>query len=471
MALVLINDMAELARYARDIKAFVAEVQPKYSSHVVDALLEWFVNFRSDATATFASKRGINFFGRKSSLRALFFLLMYQDRQLVAFAPLFKFDVDFGDGAGSYEVVSFCPDSTLFFYSDILIKSGCEESALQSFFDFLRQYNKANPYILLLNHIPSNSNSLALLTKYSMDLPTHGFKVSLSPVLWRGGLYPWNLASLKDALKDAAGKELPETTITRINEAMDLVSSANKTMMVFKRNHLSLKSAIYRIFDDPKPCNALFDLYNEVESIFQSCPVKYPYLALPESGEELADSLSPSKRYYYKRYRKQFLAKEGNFLKLTAEAIADQDIHDFISLHRERWGNSSNILNKMTASFLFSFLKTLALNGFLTLFFAVHQSERIACLCCLDFPGRREFFSSGRSLQAEKLRAGKLLLHESIMDSIEAGQGQFDFGYGDEAYKSDYNWSYLTNNVVALFHELNPKQFPNIFSVYEEVHL
>jgi hypothetical protein len=470
MELVFIQDMNELSAHYQTIKTFVNDTRPKYSSHVIDALIEWFTSFSSDEESAFAAKRGINFLGRKSSLCSLFFLLIYHENELIAFAPFFRFKVDFGDALARYEVVSFCPDSTIFFYNDILIKKGHEACALQALFEFFRQYNKTTPHIILLNHIPSSSDTLPLLFKHSLGLSPYGFNVSISPVFWRGGLYPWNLNKLQTILQDAQNNgTLSDTNCKNINTAIDKISASNKTMLVFKKNHPSLKSSVYSIFSESKPSDALFDLYNAVESIFQSHPVKYPYLALPGSPDAFVNSLSPSKRYYYQRYRKQFFANDGHFVKLHADSVADQDIHDFISLHRERWGNKSNILNNSTSSFLFSFLQKLALNGLLTLFFAVYQSKRIACLCCIDFNGRREFLSSGRSLHDEKLRAGKLLLYDAIIDSINDGLYLFDFGYGDEAYKSDFNWSYLTNNVIALFYNLHPKQFSNIFPLYEEL--
>lgn len=470
MELVLIQDMNELSAHYQAVKTFVNDTRPKYSSHVIDALMAWFTSFSSDEDYAFASKRGLNFLGRKSSLRSLFFLLVYHDSELIAFAPLFRFTVDFGDAHACYEVVSFCPDSTIFFYNDILIKESHEACALQALFEFFRHYNKTTPHIILLNHIPSSSDTLPLLLKHSLDLSPNGFNVSISPVFWRGGLYPWNLNKLQTVLRNAQNNDtLSDTTCKNINTAIEKISASNKTMLVFKKNHLSLKSSVYSIFSESKPSDTLFDLYNAVESIFQSYPVKYPYLALPKSPDAFVNSLSSSKRYYYQRYRKQFLANNGTFVKLHARSIADQDIHDFMSLHRERWGSRSNILNTATSSFLFSFLQKLALNGLLTLFFAEHQSKRIACVCCIDFNGRREFLSSGRSLTDEKLRAGKILLFDAIIDSINDGLYLFDFGYGDEAYKSDFNWSYLTNNVIALFYNLHPKQFSNIFPLYEEL--
>lgn len=470
MKWLLIQDTNELSAYYQDIKTFVNNAQPQYTSHVVDALMEWFASFSSDKDSNFALKRGINFFGRKSSLCSLFFLLIYDDNELIAFAPLFRFKVHFGDAPASYEVVAFCPDSTIFFYNDILIKEGSEKRALQTFFEFFRHYNETTPHIILLNHIPSSSSTLPLLLKHSMDLTPYGFNVSISPVYWRGGLYPWNLSKIQTILQNAQNNDnFSGTTHKNIDIAMSEINASNKAMLIFKKNHLYLKSLIYRIFSENKPSDTLFDLYNAIEAIFQSYPVKFPYLNLPKSPDDFDNSLSSSKRYYYNRYRKRFLANDGHFVKLHADSIADQDIHDFISLHRERWGNNSIILNNSTSSFLFSFLQKLALNGLLTLFFAIYQSRRIACLCCIDFNGRREFFLSGRSLNDEKLRAGKLLLYESMIDSINDGLYVFDFGYGDQEYKSDFNWSYLTNNVIGLFYNLHPKQFSNIFPFYEEL--
>lgn len=470
MQLILIEETNEISSYYQDIKTFVNSTKPRYSSHVIDALMEWFTSFSSDKDSTFAIKRGVNFLGRKSSLCSLFFLLIYDDNELIAFAPLFRFKVYFGDDPASYEVVAFCPDSTIFFYNDILIKEGSEGRVLQTVFEFFRHYNDTTPHIILLNHIPSSSNTLPILSKHSMGLTSYGFNVSMSPVYWRGGLYPWNLAKVQSILQNARNNDtLADTTCEKIDLIIREINASNKAMLVFKKNHHSLKSSIDRIFSDSNHSDSLSDLYNAIEAIFQSYPVKYPYLNLPKSPDDFDNSLSPSKRYYYKRYRKRFLADNGEFVKLHADSIAGQDIHDFISLHRERWGKNSIILNNSTSSFLFSFLQKLALSGKLTLFFAIFQSKRIASLCCIDFNGRREFFLSGRSLNDEKSRAGKLLLYESMIDSINDGLYLFDFGYGDQEYKSDFNWSHVTNNVIALFYKLDPKQFPNIFPVYEEL--
>ncbi len=470
MRLIVIQDMNELPAYYQDIKSFGDDALSKHSSHVIDALMEWFVSFRSDDDTTFAAKRGINFLGRKSVLSSLFFILMYHGDTLIAFAPLFRFKVHLGDTPTGYEVISFCPDSTIFFYNDILLKSGFEPRALQAFVDFFRDYNKADPYIVLLNHIPSSSGTLPLLLKHSMGLLPHGFNVGTSPVFWRGGVYPWNLGKMQSTLQNAYDSgAFSDTARASIRTAIEKITTANRPMLVFKKNHLPLKSYIYKVFSEGGPSDSLFDLYNAIEALFQSHPVKYPYLALPESPDDFVNSLSSGKRYYYQRYRKQFLADNGHFVKLRGNSIAGQDIDEFITLHRERWGANSNILNKMTASFIFSFLKQLALNGHLTLFFACHESRRIASMCCIDLNGRREFLSSGRSLNDEKLRAGKLLLFEAIIDSINDGLRVFDFGYGDEAYKSDFNWSYVTNNVIALSHNLHPRQFANIMPLYEEV--
>ena len=173
-----------------------------------------------------------------------------------------------------------------------------------------------------MNHIPSSSDTLPLLFKHSLGLSPYGFNVSISPVFWRGGLYPWNLNKLQTILQNAQNNgTLSDTNCKNINSAIDKINASNKTMLVFKKNHPSLKSSVYSIFSESKPSDALFDLYNAVESIFQSHPVKYPYLALPKSPDAFVNSLSPSKRYYYQRYRKQFLWPP-NFPGSTSEYVS-----------------------------------------------------------------------------------------------------------------------------------------------------
>jgi Acetyltransferase (GNAT) domain len=472
MQVKLIENEDQLAEFYMRIKRFVDDTKPKYCSHIIDALLEWFRSFGSRDNDAFIGRRGINFLGRNSKLCSLFFLLVYDEQQVRAFAPLFRFKVDLGEGVEDYEVLSFCPDSTIFFYNDILIEPNFEERALDVLLEFFRKYNRPKPFVVLFNHLPSSSRTLPLLLERSMDLMSDGFRVSVSSVFWRGGLYPWNLGKLLAILENAERDlELSETTRKNIGATISEIRAANRTMLIFRSNHAPLKSSIYRIFEKCKPSGSLLDLYNALEEVFQSHPVKYPYIKLPESKEVFVNSLSSSKRYYYERYRKRFLSNNGQFVKIHGDAIVDQDIQDFISLHRERWGNNSNILNRLTAPFLQSFLKKLSLDGLLTLFFASYESRRVACLCCIDFSGRREFLSSGRSVSDQNLRAGKLLLYEGIVDSIDEGLRLFDFGYGDEAYKADFNWSFLTTNVVALFHKEQPRQFSNIFSVYEELFL
>lgn len=473
MRTVCIQNMSEFEDCCAEIKAFINKVQPDYASHVVDALIEWFNSFTTDEHASFASRRGLNFLGRTSRLESLFFLLVYDDaEQLAAFAPLFRFRVSSTDPVHSCEMLAFCPDSTVFFYHDIRIRQGSEAAAIQNIFEFFRQYNRSSAYIVLFNHIPSDSCNFPLLVQGSIELSRYGFHAGVSPVFWRGGIYPWNAEKLSMILESALNDDsYSDLTRTQISRVLDALGGSHKTMLAFKNNHGPLKAILYGIFSENRPSEPLCELYNAIEPVFQSCPVKYPYLALPASPEEFASALSSSKRYYYQRYRTRFFSGNGRFEKLHGGSVTDQDIHDFIELHRERWGRSSNILNGLTAEFVFTFLKKMAVNGLLTLFFAVYEAERIACICCIDFNRRREFFSSGRSLRNEKLRAGKLLLHETILDAIQEGYALFDFAYGDEAYKADFNWSYRINNVVALFHNLHPKQFPNLFPLYEEVML
>lgn len=73
MELVFIQNMNELSAHYQTIKTFVNDTRPKYSSHVIDALIEWFTSFSSDEESAFAAKRGINFLGRRAACAPCFF--------------------------------------------------------------------------------------------------------------------------------------------------------------------------------------------------------------------------------------------------------------------------------------------------------------------------------------------------------------------------------------------------------------
>lgn len=472
MRIVLVQSREDIPAYRDDIQRLSAAAAPRYSCHVLEALTVWFDSFHSDSGALFAELRGRNLIGRASTLDSPFFLLIYSDQVLVAFAPLFRFSAQLGDGPGRREVICFCPDSTVFFYNDILAMPGSEEAAAGAMTGFFRQYQASAPYVVLFNHMPSCSVTLPLLARSAAELPYHRFKASVSPLFWRGGVYPWNRGRLLGILEAAAEDPLlGDDTRNAARESAGMITSAHRAMLMFEKNHLPIKAAIYRTLCDAGQSEAAGRLRAAIDSILQSSPVKYPYIALPETGEEFSAAMSQSRRYYYRRYGRQFLESGGSFMKVCGRSISERDIRDFIALHRDRWGADSNVISGSTEPFVRSFLATMAANGLLTLFFAEQDSRRVAAVCCIDFPGRREFFSSGRSREAEKTRAGKLLLHHSIIDAIQHGFRQFDLGYGDEAYKSDFDWSCTGNNVLALFHDLNPAACRGIFPLYEELML
>ena len=63
-----------------------------------------------------------------------------------------------------------------------------------------------------------------------------------------------------------------------------------------------------RIRDIIRDCNDKPNLskdLNEILDIFDTKPIVYPYLYLPENADAFYSSLSSSKRYFYRRYMKK----------------------------------------------------------------------------------------------------------------------------------------------------------------------
>ncbi|NOY60722.1 MAG: GNAT family N-acetyltransferase, partial [Calditrichaeota bacterium] len=199
--------------------------------------------------------------------------------------------------------------------------------------------------------------------------------------------------------------------------------------------------------------------------------IVYPYLKLPGGVDAYLGSLSKGTRRYFRRYKKQFIEQGGSFEKLTGGQITEKDVQDYLDLHFQRWHEESAALNDVTRAFhLESSLKMAGLNQF-TLFFAKHNGARIAAHSCFDIGKRREGYFTGREPEKEELRAGRLLYMETILDAIEEGFTEYNFGYGGDSYKLSF-----TDTVGKTVHFLlaakgNMPNLEKLYPKYELLHL
>jgi CelD/BcsL family acetyltransferase involved in cellulose biosynthesis len=133
-----------------------------------------------------------------------------------------------------------------------------------------------------------------------------------------------------------------------------------------------------------------------------------------------------------------------------------------------RWGNDSTVICGDSSK---EFHKELAIemakqNKF-TIFFSTLNGKRIAAHTCFDINNRREFYLPGRNPKHEKLRAGSLLLMETILDAIDSGFEIYDFGVVGFDYKMDFTKLTYTTRNFLIYKDYDQPDIDMIYSGLE----
>lgn len=441
------------------------------TSHRFQNLIYWFRCFSTRDDESFGTKRGRNFIGTKCWLLRPEFFIIRNENSILAIVPLFLFKFFIRQTQKYYHMLSFCPDSSIFFYQDILLEPNQRKDIINAFFDYVSLYLKGNDYLLYLGHIPEKSPNVAYIKRYLSTCVDHGYQGGCCYNYWRGGVYPWNISrmtSILNRIQNHCHIAWPDLNC-EIAEIINVLQSQTEALLFFKKTQKAIEGTLINLIDRLSALPEINNLVLKLSSTLKDKPILYPFLTLPQNKDTFLNNLSKSKRYYYQRYTNKFYSAGGDFENLNSQLINNQDIEDFLDLHIMRWGSESAAIMKETLSFQKNIFRLMKTHNQLRLFFARHRGERIASVACFDINGRREFYYSGRSMKYSKLRAGKLLVHFSILDAIDKSLSIFDFGYGDDEYKFDYTTSSERLYSFILACSGHMPDSTDIFPVYEKI--
>jgi CelD/BcsL family acetyltransferase involved in cellulose biosynthesis len=126
-------------------------------------------------------------------------------------------------------------------------------------------------------------------------------------------------------------------------------------------------------------------------------------------------------------------------------------------------------VNDGTLAFHRELSMRMAKAGVFRLFFATVNGRRLAAHACFDVGGRREYFFSGRSPEAETLRAGKLMVFHTVVDAVEKGFATYDFGYGGDEYKADFTKTHRRVKSLFLARKGELLDLEGLFTKYEQM--
>jgi len=463
-----LNSFKDIEQITLKSNEFADCIGSNLAFHRIQMPLLWWKHFSSQDDVDFGTKRGRNVLGYKLWVRNPAFIIVENQGRLLGIAPLFVSQVLIERGHEPLQILSFCPDSVLFFYQDFLVHADYRADVISDIFREIDRLISSNDMMLFLGHIPEDSENIALIRKEIERRRREGWIGTEAKNFSRGGIFPWNVPSLTKELQRLE-KELPKQSEAAIKARSLLadLDAQTSALMMFPATRKKLEMKVDEILRVTKGVNGAEDLARHVTASIASKPILYPYMKTQKDIDSFYSSLSASRRYYYSRYMKKFVDSGGVFENIPPENITALEVREYLDLHMARWGNESAAVNKNTLIFHEEAALAMAEKGYFRLFFAKHDNKRIAALACFDIGKKREFYYSGRTTSDDSLRAGKLIVLFSILDAIERKIPIYDFGYGGDKYKFDFTSDLITLRSFFLREGKELPDMEKLFPMYE----
>jgi len=460
----ILQNLQQIEAIIPRCRILAQQAQSYIPFHQFEVWLTWWENFHSLSPFDFGERRGRNFIGSQSTVKDLIMISAENNDHLVGVLPLVLVEAKIAGEKTPRKILTFPGDSVLIPYQDILVHPDDWEKIVSILFKAAVSISREMNAFLFLSYIPDNSPHIDFLKNKLGAYIDNGYEGAFLKNRRRGGVHPWTLDSLTYYVKKLTEKG----NATELAELCNDLDKTTAATLLFPKTRLALQRRIESALKAVAANELVADEIRNIRGLLEPADIVYPYLKLPNSIDNYLSSLSKGTRRYFRRYRKQFIEQGGSFEKLTGEQITEKDIEDYLDLHFQRWHEESAALNEATRAFHFeSNLKMAGLNQF-TLFFAKHDGKRIAAHSCFDIGKRREGYFTGRDPEKEELRAGRLLYMETILDAIEEGFTEYNFGYGGDSYKLSF-----TDTVGKTVHFLLAEkgEMPDLEKLYPKYEL
>lgn len=160
---------------------------------------------------------------------------------------------------------------------------------------------------------------------------------------------------------------------------------------------------------------------------------------LPGDWEEyLAHHLNKKDRHELRRkFRRLDGAGEVQFVSKTDGAATEQDVTDFLHLHRESRDDKAAFMTDSMEAFFRDMVHEFCAISVARLSFVEVDGHRAAAILAFDYGNDRLLYNSGFDQAYGNLSVGLLLKATSVREAIEAGKRRYDFLRGNEPYKYD----------------------------------
>ncbi len=157
MNVYTLNNYHDIEKLIEKSNHFADNISNDLPFNRIQLPLLWFKYFSSENGSDFGTNRGRNFFGSKSWLQNLSFIIVENNNELLGIAPLFISKAFIKGSKDPINILSLCPDSVLIFYQDLLIHPEHRGAIISKIFQHIVHLIQSKNSILFLGHIPEHT--------------------------------------------------------------------------------------------------------------------------------------------------------------------------------------------------------------------------------------------------------------------------------------------------------------------------
>jgi len=162
-----------------------------------------------------------------------------------------------------------------------------------------------------------------------------------------------------------------------------------------------------------------------------------PQIILPKTWEIYLSELNRKQRHEIRRKTRRLQEREHRFEEIKNPT--QQDIDDFIYLHKQSSQNKRDFWDNVHLGFFRQLLPEIGKKDWLRLYFLRVENERAATMLIFDYNNQFLLYNSGFYLDKyRELSVGSLLVTYTIKQAIAQKRQIYDFLRGDESYKFRY---------------------------------
>ena len=179
-----------------------------------------------------------------------------------------------------------------------------------------------------------------------------------------------------------------------------------------------------------------------------------PFIPLPESSDEMMQSLSKNMRYHVRRRSKALEKLDANYISMNKFDEINSGLDRLFDLHTQNWNarnQTGNFADTRVRKFHKAFSKRVANKGWIRLTFIQISNEFVASLYGYEYGNIFWYYQAGMNPDYYQYSPGVVLFWKNIQESIRKGFTEFDCLRGTEDYKRRWTSNLRTTRTLKIY--------------------